>query len=69
MTDCMPAAGKSTRDPFNWPAQNRKDLMSLSTLDPSRDIVHTRTGPFRDRLRDSSSNMATHDIFGKKSSE
>ena len=39
MTDCLPAAGKVTRDPFNWPSQGRKDTMSLSTLDPNRDIV------------------------------
>lgn len=51
MTETMPAAGKSTRDPFNWPAQNRKDLMSLSTMDAAKDIVHTRTNAFRPKNR------------------
>lgn len=31
------------RDPFNWPAQNRRDCMNLSTVHPERDMMHART--------------------------
>lgn len=65
MTETMPAAGKSTRDPFNWPAQNRKDLMSLSTMDATKDIVHTRTNAFRPKNRQESHNLNSRDIDGK----
>ena len=49
-------------DPFNWPAQNRVDLMSLNVLDPKKDISHTRTKDFRPKYRDSSANLTTQDV-------
>lgn len=36
-------------DPFNWPAMNRADLMSLSNIDANKDGMHTRTANFRSR--------------------
>jgi hypothetical protein len=60
----MPAAGKRTCDPFNWPSQNRRDTMSLSSIDPSKDFVQTRTPAFRQQYRYASDNLNTTDIEG-----
>ena len=60
----MPAAGKRTCDPFNWPTQNRKDCMSLSTMDAAKDFEHTRTKAFRQPYRFSSDNLKSTDIEG-----
>lgn len=30
-------------DPFNFPMPNRKDLMSLSTINPQKDLAKTNT--------------------------
>lgn len=49
----------SNTDPFNWPAQNRADLMSLNVLDPKKDITHTRTKDFRPKYRENSANLTT----------
>ena len=65
MSDTQPAAGRATRDPFNWPSQSRKDCMALSSLDPARDLVHTRTKAFRGQSRGISDNLNTNDIEGK----
>ena len=51
-------------DPFNYPSLNRKDLMSLSTIDASKDQVKTRVNKFVTK-RDHSQNMITSDIDGK----
>ncbi len=62
MSDSQPAAqaaGRATRDPFNWPAQSRADCMTLSSLDPARDLVHTRTKAFRATSRAASDNLNT----------
>ena len=66
LNSTMPAAGRATRDPFNWPAQSRKDCMTLSSLDAERDLTHTRTKNFRGTSRDISDNLNTNDIQGKK---
>ena len=34
---------EAKKDPFNWPAQNRSDLMSLSVLDGKKDNVEIKT--------------------------
>jgi len=62
MTDTLPAGRASTRDPFNWPSQGRADLMSLSTMNKIKDIVDVRTRVYRDKSRDTSDNLNTHDI-------
>jgi hypothetical protein len=54
----------STVDPFNYPMPGRKDLMSLSTIDPNRDAMKTTTRKFSTR-RFESSNLNTGDIEGK----
>jgi len=46
--DMIAAGARSKPDPFNWPTQGRKDCMALSSLDASKDLVHTRTKAFRD---------------------
>lgn len=56
----------SKPDPFNWPAQNRADLMSLSTLDQLKDQMHTRTTNYRPKTRDHSSNLQSTDIERKQ---
>ena len=56
--------GMSTIDPFNYPMPGRKDLMSLSTIDPNRDAMKTTTRKFSTR-RFESSNLNTGDIEGK----
>lgn len=33
-------------DPFNYPMPNRKDLMSLQTINPQKDIAKTTTKKF-----------------------
>ena len=60
-------SGSSFRrsDPFNWPAMGRADLMSLSKLDETKDIVQTRTMANRHRKRDFSDNLNSKDIDGK----
>ncbi len=52
-------------DPYNWPAQNRCDLMSLNVLNPTKDCVQTRTSDYRPRTRDVSQNLNTQDVDGK----
>lgn len=39
--------------------------MSLSTIHPTKDIVHTRTSAYRPKYRDLSHNLHTFDIEGK----
>jgi hypothetical protein len=39
-------------DPFDWPAQNRADCMSLNVLDTKKDLVATRTRDMRPKTRD-----------------
>lgn len=70
MTDVsQPAAGVRSAprvDPFNWPSLNRADLMSLDKLDKARDITHVKTLAHRPRDRDTSNNLNTKDVEGKK---
>lgn len=51
-------------DPFNYPMPNRKDLMSLQTIDPMRDNAKTTTKKFTSGRTDSN-NLTTQDITGK----
>lgn len=45
-------------DPFNWPALNRTDLMSLQTLGADKDQVRVKTAQVgRKHYRDTSSNL------------
>ena len=57
--------GPIFKDPFNWPTQNRSDLMSLSKLDWKNDATHTRTLNYRPKTRQFSQNLNNHDIDGK----
>lgn len=51
-------------DPFNYPMPNRKDLMSLQTINPGKDLAKTTTKNFvTGRLE--SNNLNTSDIAGK----
>ena len=50
-------------DPFNFPMPNRKDLMSLSSIQET-DGMKTSTVKFQTK-RDLSNNLATKDIGGK----
>ena len=52
------------RDPFDWPAQNRADLMNLQVINPSQDGVNNRTRDFRPRTRQESTNLSTNDVDG-----
>ena len=54
----------TTADPFNWPAQNRADLMSLAVLNDHKDLMNTRTQNMRPRMRETSHNLHTDDIEG-----
>ena len=51
-------------DPFNYPMPNRKDLMSLQTIDPMKDNAKTTTKKFASG-RTESNNLTTQDITGK----
>ena len=51
-------------DPFNYPMPNRKDLMSLQTIDPMKDNAKTTTKKFTSG-RMESNNLHTQDISGK----
>lgn len=55
----MEAKPVPKKDPFDWPAQNRADLMNLQVLNPQNDGVHTRTQHYRQRTRQQSSNLQT----------
>jgi len=60
------AAGRPSRDDFNWPALNRKDLLShTGGLSKDMDGFDTRTVNFRNRYRVTSANLTTNDIDGK----
>ena len=50
-----------SQDPFNYPSLNRKDLMSLSTLNTKQDVKNISTKKFVS-YRDSSLNLQIHDI-------
>ena len=45
-------------DPFNYPMPNRKDLMSLQTIDPMKDNAKTTTKKFASG-RTESNNLTT----------
>jgi hypothetical protein len=55
---------EAKKDPFNWPAQNRSDLMSLSVLDGKKDNVEIKTKACIQKNRESSENLNTQDIKG-----
>ena len=62
MESCLSHLGAKPvpkKDPFDWPAQNRADLMNLQVLNPQNDGVHTRTQHYRQRTRQQSSNLQT----------
>ena len=65
MSDTMqqPAAGQRV-DPFNYPALQRSDLMSLSTINQNKDSMKTNTKKFT-TYRMASNNLTTGDIYGK----
>jgi len=50
-------------DPFNYPTMNRKDLMSLSTINQKKDGQKTNTIQFISK-RNVSFNLYTQDIEG-----
>jgi hypothetical protein len=50
-------------DPFNWPMLQRRDLMSLQTLEGAKDLVRVKTAHVSTR-RDRSDNLLTNDISG-----
>lgn len=50
-------------DPYNYPALNRKDLMSLSTIDPNKDDQKT-TAKYFITKRNETQNLNTMDIEG-----
>ena len=52
-------------DPFNYPMPNRKDLMSLNTINQQNDGTKTTTKKFVSQ-RIESNNLHTGDIEGKK---
>ena len=59
-------AGKASPprvDPFNFPMPNRKDLMSLSSIDYDKDNMKTTTVKFQTRRADSL-NLFVTDIEG-----
>ncbi len=56
-------SGFGNIDPFNYPMPGRKDLMSLSTIDASKDAMKTTTRKFATK-RFESSNLHTGDIEG-----
>lgn len=51
-------------DPFNFPMPSRKDLMSLSTINASKDYMKTTTNKFNSK-RSQSTNLSNADIEGK----
>jgi hypothetical protein len=53
----------SSGDPFNFPMPNRRDLMSLSTINPAADTAKTTTKKFQSS-RMESNNLNTSDIAG-----
>lgn len=50
-----------SQDPFNYPTPNRRDLMSLSTIDPQKDLTKATTKQFVSQ-RHNSCNLNTSDI-------
>ena len=55
---------QNNSDPFYFPMPNRKDLMSLSTINPQKDQAKTTTKNFTSG-RMESNNLNTSDIQGK----
>jgi hypothetical protein len=55
----------SRSDPFNYPALNRKDLMSMSAINWQQDAVYSKIGEQRPKTRDASANLTTADVDGK----
>ena len=54
------------RDPFNWPALNRRDTVSATGgLDQRTDLFHMTTQNLRCRSRKESTNLHNDDIEGK----
>ena len=53
-------------DPFDWPMPNRSDLMSAKCLNSSYDNMHMKTHHMRVKTRQTSTNLLTGDIDGKK---
>ena len=44
----------SRSDPFNYPALNRKDLMSMSAINWQQDGIYTKVGQTRPKTREES---------------
>jgi hypothetical protein len=44
----------SSSDPFNWPMPSRKDLMSLDTIKPEKDLFRVKTAGATMRVRSTS---------------
>ena len=65
----LTAAGdpsNNPRDPFNWPAMQRKDLMSATGgLSSARDLFHMKKDNIRQKRRVESANLRCDDIEGK----
>ena len=62
----MPAAGSSPkRDAFNWPALNRKDLLSQTGGLTNCDGFDMKTSNMRLKNRMTSANLTTQDIEGR----
>lgn len=51
-------------DHFDWPAPQRADLMSLSTIS-FKDSTRVKTAQVMQRVRAESKNLDTKDIHGK----
>ena len=56
----------SRSDPFNYPALNRKDLMSMSAINWQQDAMFAKIDQCRPKTRDASSNLTTSDVEGKE---
>ena len=56
----------SSKDPFNWPSLNRKDLMSATGgLTSGKDLDSMIKPHLRPKTRQESSNLRNDDIDGK----
>jgi len=62
----LPPQQQNSRDPFNWPAMQRSDLMSATGgLREARDLCQMTKPNIRPKKRLESANLRTNDIEGR----
>ena len=65
MSELAHSQSASHLDPFNWKFPSRKDLMSLSVINPAKDGQRLKTAVGLRTNRRNTESLTTQDIRGK----